>query len=221
MIWVQMEEVCVEALCSRYLLHHQMAQTQDEAVVELLELVDQYEKLANDQFRVNFITGMQNLSRANFNSENRKYGVDSYDRRPYEACKIVGCKDGFALQDRLEKLKEEKNKQRELDKPNLNGSEKEVSDDSLSGKPETEKNEPEKSIRNRKNTKLGKKETKSNEDSPALRDPIYQFGVLVPYQLREAQAAFSNSLSDIIEMLNLRQRIERLIAQIEKTSLSK
>ncbi|KAF3987523.1 hypothetical protein FT663_00685 [Candidozyma haemuli var. vulneris] len=168
---------------------------QDEAVIKLLDLLDQYEKLANDQFRVNFITGMQNLSRANFNSENKKYGTDSLDRRPYEACKVVEGSAVFVLKDKLKEAKKDAIEEKESEKPE------------------------ESTLRSRGNkTKPEKVSTTETvkEPSKSLRDPIYQFGVLVPYQLRNAQASFNESLADIISMVNLRQQITDLVAQIEK-----
>lgn len=187
-----------------------MSQDQDNAVVQLLELLDRYEKVANDSFRLNFIAGIQHLSRANFNSDGRKYGTDSLDRRPYDACKVVETQNGFTVVDRLKKQKAE----------------------SALLKDVLEKKDPLESLRQRKNTRksekteeaLGSKEEKGviseSVEVPALRDPIQQFGVLVPYQLRDAQSSFNDSLIDIVEMVNLRQQIAEAVKKVESAGVS-
>lgn len=187
-----------------------MSQDQDNAVVQLLELLDRYEKVANDSFRLKFIAGIQHLSRANFNSDGRKYGTDSLDRRPYDACKVVETQNGFTVVDRLKKQRAENALQKDV----------------------LEKKDPLESLRQRKNTRksekteeaLGSKEEKGvisePHQVPALRDPIQQFGVLVPYQLRDAQASFNDSLIDIVEMVNLRQQIAEAVKKIESAGAS-
>lgn len=192
-----------------------MSQDQDDLVIQLLERLDRYEKLANDSFRVNFITGMQHLSRANFNSENRKYGMDSLDRRPYDACKVVESNGSFKLRDKLKELKEKK--KLELENEKLD-SEKEntLEDQALRQR----KKDPAKGEKSEPKSKEGGVSEKSIEPS-SLRDPIYQFGVLVPYQLRNAQSSFNDSLTDIITMVNLRQELTELIKKIESTGADK
>lgn len=188
-----------------------MNQDQDDLVIQLLERLDRYEKLANDSFRVNFITGMQHLSRANFNSENRKYGMDSLDRRPYDACKVVEGNGSFKLRDRLRELKE-KNKL-EKEKESLDP-EKETT---LEGQALRQRKKD--SAQGEKSEPKSKKEgvLEKSVDPPSLRDPVYQFGVLVPYQLRNAQSSFNDSLTDIVNMVNLRRELTELIQKIEST----
>lgn len=48
-----------------------------------------------------------------------------------------------------------------------------------------------------------------------LKDPINQFGGLVPYQLRQSQSFFNDSLQGSIETVNLRNKIHKLINKIE------
>lgn len=94
----------------------------DQKFVQLLELVDRYEKLANGKFRLNFINGSLNLTRSNYNNRlllGKKYGPDSYDLRPYDSCKTVDIVAGgekFQLVDQrgkqVEREKMEKNKKK-------------------------------------------------------------------------------------------------------------
>lgn len=163
---------------------------QDTKLIELLQLINEYEKLANDSLRHNFINGHLNLSRANYNSP-RKFGTDSLDLRPYQACKVVG--KNFELIDKLalqKLLKKEKATMKDNEK-----------------KPESEG-----ALRNRK-TKIEKEETVSvsEEDEVTLKDPVLQFGGLVPYQLREAQANFSAGLSDALRLHTLRCKITAMV----------
>lgn len=209
MAWVQI----VRTVYTDISITTTMSQDQDNAVVQLLELLDRYEKVANDSFRLKFISGIQHLSRANFNSDGRKYGTDSLDRRPYDACKVVETQSGFTLVDKLKKQRTE------------SASLKVV----LEKEEVLEKKDVLESLRQRKNKKtektgeaLGSKKKGAISEinnSPALRDPIYQFGVLVPYQLRDAQASFNDSLSDIVEMVNLRQQITEAVKKIEATEV--
>ncbi|GEQ69623.1 hypothetical protein JCM33374_g3296 [Metschnikowia sp. JCM 33374] len=65
----------------------------DAKTFRLLDLLDEYESLANDSFRVNFTNGFLDLSRANYYGSQR-YGVDSIDRRPRDASTIVESSEG-------------------------------------------------------------------------------------------------------------------------------
>lgn len=55
-----------------------------------------------------------------------------------------------------------------------------------------------------------------SEFESKLKDPIYQFGGLVPYQLRECQNSFNKSLYNCVEMIALQTKMKTVIEQIEK-----
>lgn len=168
---------------------------QDAKVIQLLELVSQYEQLANDSLRVNFVSGYLDLSRANFNGS-KKFGVDSLDLRPYSACKVVKRAEEFEIEDRLANQSEKRKKEKMVEKE--------------------EKGEPE--LRSRKtkvkDVKDVTKVVEIEDEGVPVSDPINQFGGLVPYQLRQAQQHFNRALDDSVKLLNLRNQISTLMEQI-------
>lgn len=228
---------------------------EDAKVSHLLELLDEYEKLANDHMRIDYVNGFQDLSRANYNGT-RKYGVDSFDLRPYLACTIVehdgewSLVDRFAEQTKKEKERKEQMKREKEEREKKNKEEKGVKEESEENRStdEVDNNFEEKvaesqaesqsisistssgQLRNRKDrsketkldtskaTKFSKNESKPSALPPKLlpyRNPINQFGGLVPYQLRSAQDHFKNALADSVRLANLQQRISALIKEIE------
>lgn len=220
---------------------------EDAKVSQLLELLDEYEKLANDHMRIEYVNGFQDLSRANYNGT-RKYGVDSFDLRPYLACTIVehdgewSLVDRFAEQTKREKERKQQEKREKEEREKKNKEEKDVKEESEENgsTDEVDNNFDEKvaesqaesqsisistssgQLRNRKDrskdTKLSKNEPKPSALPPKLlpyRNPINQFGGLVPYQLRSAQDHFKNALADSVRLANLQQRISALIKEIE------
>ena len=71
----------------------------DLAVAQLLSLADEYANLQLEA-RKEWLDGHLNVSRANYSGLSKKYGVDSYDMRPYLAQTTVDIgKDGFRLED--------------------------------------------------------------------------------------------------------------------------
>lgn len=210
---------------------------QDEKVLQLLTLVDKYEKLANDNLRIHFINGFLDLSRANYNGS-RKFGADQLDLRSNLACSVVRYDKKFELEDRLAKQRESETETR--------NSMKEANEDSII---ETE-TENEKStavstaksggqLRKRNTTKKSDLDTrkaaelsyKESEPAPRIapnsklrsktrsdllyRDPINQFGGLVPYQLRSSQKEFKLALAECVELANLQREILQLVSEIE------
>lgn len=174
----------------------------DEKTIRLLELIDTYEKLTNEN-RLNYINAFLNLSRANYNngSLSKKYGADSFDLRPYGACKKIKLNGKFELVDLLNEQRT-KNEQPKID--NIN-----------------KEDDAESTLKNRKTKKFETgKESDNNLEShgPKLKDPITQFGGLVPYQLKQSQTFFSNSLAVSIKIINLQRAIKELIEDIEEIS---
>lgn len=207
---------------------------QDKLVARLLDLVEQYEQLANESFRSSFMDGFSDLSRAAFNST-RTFGPDSYDMRPYPACKVVEVHGSrISLIDRLEiELRKcEKKKKKELDQ--VNG-ETEQNGDNVEPKGPELRDLKKSRSKKTKDSQLDTKEgiftaTSSGADTSAsqlnkmdegtktepqkYRNAISQFGGLVPYQLRQAQTHFLSALADSIRLVELQQNISEIIAKI-------
>ncbi|KAK6457409.1 uncharacterized protein RJT20DRAFT_127633 [Scheffersomyces xylosifermentans] len=56
---------------------------------------------------------------------------------------------------------------------------------------------------------------KQTEKEIKVRDPIYQFGALAPYQLKQAQNYFSSALKESVRVVNIQNRISKLVNEIE------
>lgn len=177
----------------------------DNKTIELLELIDEYEKLANEN-RLNYINGFLNLSRANYNNGTlgKKFGVESFDMRPYQSCKRVSIGDEIEIVDILQE-----------------GIEKKATE--VLEKPSNASDTIESTFKNRKT-----KEKRTNDSATGIddietqksliKDPIHQFGGLVPYQLKQSQKDFNDSIFVSVRIINLQKRIEILIKEIEETS---
>ena len=70
-------------------------------------------------------------------------------------------------------------------------------------------------IRNRKDRKTGTIAThdkeivkQSNDDEETFKDPIKQFGTIVPSELYKCQQNFNNGLNQLIEIINLQIQIK-------------
>lgn len=165
----------------------------DAKTTRLLELVDEYLRLADEQ-RLQYVNGYLNLSRANYNGGSRKYGPDSFDLRPYMAIKNVDIeKDQFKIRDILEEGKI---------------SEKKTGDESEKA------HETSSRLRNRRE-KASVRENTMEVPETRLRDPILQFGALAPYQLRQSQQFFVKGLQSLVQMLNLKKQIAAVVLEIE------
>lgn len=200
--------------------------TGDSVLIRLLELVSEYEDLANGDFRSELIEAFSDLSRATFNST-RTFGPDSFDMRPYEACKTVEVANDGTVQ-----LHNQLHRQSlpESTKPKTQGarsrkirknleSTSEDSNDSKVEKIELPSLSDSCASKGR-TTALSSGSSNGaslTETKPKLRDPIYQFGGLVPYQLRHAQTHFSNALAHSLKLVNLRFEIEVLISKVNET----
>lgn len=204
--------------------------SEDEKTFRLLGLLNEYERLANDSMRVNFAQAYLDLSRANYYGSQR-FNMDSVDMRPRDASTIVEWDQGMpSLKDKWQVYREQakagkgqkpvKAQNLELDnKEKKAKSEAEVEVEVKVGKTAPEKESAISSaikegtgLRNRKNPekieKLGKLELdSSSENSDPPQDPVYQFGRMVPMQLRNAQTHFQKALADSIHLLRLQQEI--------------
>lgn len=193
--------------------------TSDTLTIELLNLLNEYESIANGEFRQTFIDGYMNLSRANFNTTGlNTYGVDNIDLRSTDPCKVVESReDKFKLIDLLAlqktRLKEQKDKEA-----------KEAKEEGERKDKKTEKKDKSKDIEEKetaissgiKNMSIKTATIEVDIPSPILKDPIYQFGGLVPYQLRECQKSFNNSLETCMVMASLQRRISNLVDKIDQ-----
>lgn len=183
----------------------------DDKTIRLLELIDAYEKLTNEN-RLNYINGFLHLSRANYNngSLSKKFGPESFDLRPYGACKQIQVKDKFELVDLLKAQKDKSEQAKDI-----SGQAKETN--------EKKETDVESTLKNRKTKKVEKEKEFDNIDdiesqNSKLKDPISQFGGLVPYQLKQSQAFFGNCLDISIKIINLQREIKKLIEDIEEIS---
>lgn len=225
------------------------ASVQDIKLFQLLELVDEYEQLANKSYRLDFINGYLNLSRANYGHINRKYSSISYDLRPYKAVKEVGYDKGFVLRDLLQEKREEDERKEEeelleqIEKVSEKGADEgldKITEDEvtevgnyskLSSRFDSTEQDKSTGVASGSNKFSHTPTAKSNiieldltidiEDELPLRDPVHQFGGLVSYQLRQSKVYFESSLANIIKVLNLRTKIDSLIKEIEEFEKSR
>lgn len=232
----------------------------DSKVFQLIQLIDEYEKLVNDGYRLNFINGFLNLSRANYGHNTRKYGSSSFDLRPYKSCKQVSfVEDEFVM---IDILKQKRADTDESTKKQLDTKTSKLSDwlksqekqlqiidrkkeqnkyQNLDQKVDQMKNQkinlvdhvseicredpyPETSVgvttgSSKFTSTVEKHSSDTTEDvidlELPLKDPLHQFGSLVPYQLRQSKFYFENSLDCIIKVLNYHIKINKLITEIE------
>lgn len=177
----------------------------DAKTVLLLGLVDDYQRLADTQ-RLHYVNGFLNLSRANYNSGLRKYGPGSFDLRPYMAVKNVDIEgDQFKIQNKLanQRISDKQARENEKTDKELSSEKTEIVSSDSSG------------LRNRKERAIFREGTVEVSEN-RLRDPILQFGALVPYQLRQSQQFFVDGLQSLVQILNLRKRILTLVLEIEE-----
>lgn len=213
---------------------------QDQKVLQLLTLVDKYETLTNDNLRVHFINGFLDLSRANYNGS-RKFGADQLDLRAYLACSVVKYDEKFELEDRLAKQRES---ERDFGAGTRNSAKETSEDSKTEAETQNEKSTVSTAksggqLRKRNTTKKSDSETQKtaklshdeSETAPKIasnsklrskarsdslyRDPINQFGGLVPYQLRSSQKEFKLALAECVELVNLQREILQLVSEIE------
>lgn len=219
------EKLAPENLPEKLILEEHLegltSELQDEKVVQLLLKLNEYEELANGSFRTDFIDGFSNLSRAGFNST-RTFGPDSYDLREYQACKIL-VKNGnfFEVVDRLKRQREESKKtttiegQTSKEAPEESGTKKRTLKNSAKSAGATQKTEKG-AVSTSTSISAKTEPTETREvESVKYRDPINQFGGLVPYQLRQAQSNFLAAVLHCVKLVELRRTIESLIEDIE------
>lgn len=204
---------------------------QDSLTIRLLELIDEYESTANGHFRLNFIDGYLNLSRANFNTGGvRTYGVGDFDLRHNRACKTITGKDKFELVDLLKNklLKEKSGKEKNQQGEKSDNREQQIKhrsgrtvepekSDKETGKSENERETPDKDKEVKLKSQVTNKDIDGTEmmEFDNIKDPINQFGGLVPYQLRQAQNSFDKCIYDCIKLVNLQREINHIISQLQ------
>ncbi|KAI3406905.2 hypothetical protein KGF56_000197 [Candida oxycetoniae] len=194
----------------------------DGKTIQLLNLLNIYHFLTA-KYRANFIQGFLHLSRANFQSEKLKFGLDTFDLRPYNACKVVNVgtsEEGIKyeivdqLKSQVNKTDEPKNTTTTTIKQRIVKESTELSNRKVKASKQREE----------KNSFL---DTIDDDDIQTatisqLRDPIYQFNPFMPpKELILSQDNFNKGLDNIIELINLQNRINALINELEKEELAK
>lgn len=188
----------------------------DRKTLKLLQLLDQYEKITKDS-AIAYMNGNLTLSRANYNENPliKKYGMTSYDYRPYDSCKKIRIdKNGFELIDLLSVKRNSKIEQ----KSTISHSEV----PSSTGGSTSDADNNEDKLKNRKAKNLEKQVQRSEitefsyED---VKDPIYQFGGgFSSYQLRQSQKFYSEAVNQSIALLNIKRQIDSIIKEIKSLS---
>lgn len=174
----------------------------DSSTVELLEAVQQYEEM-RESYRLNYVNGFLTLSRANYNSGlSKRFGMESFDLRPYEALKTIRIKEnGYEVAD----------ESKEAD---------EIKPESDNNAEYNDKSELEGTLKQRKGKGRGKDLEKAKTTEVILsptkaKNPLDQFGGIVPYQLKQSQQFFVEALEQTVQIKNMETRILLLIKQIE------
>lgn len=205
----------------------------DEKVLHLLELLENYETLANHRMREFFILAHQHLGRAKFASQSQ-IGEHAYDLRPHSACLSTQMRGrDWVLTNSLPHVTNKKATKTEKPSATETGAstekqihlneEKAISKGKSSNSQDTEVNEASEArtsalaaqtARNRRAKTMKPKEKES--DIAAPRDPILQFGLLNPPQLRKAQDDFRGGVEILVQMANVKREIELLLSEIDK-----
>lgn len=182
---------------------------QDEKTIELLDLLDKYQEIVLENSS-SYMEAFIGLTKANClgGPFSKKFGMDAYDFRPHDANKKIDCSEFFSLIE---------TKEAEKDSPN------ELSQLELESTTEKYNSEIEFRNRKRKHTRTERELLKQNTeiekddmDKLPIKDPILQFGIFVPKQLKEAQVLFNKSLIQSIQIANLKKRIETTVQEIER-----
>lgn len=192
MNWVRNKSLKRENV-SNQILHFTMSTMptidQHDKTIQLLDLLNEYQELTTI-YRLHFINGFLNLSRANFQSEKTKFGKDTFDMRSYDACKVVGViGDEFNVIDRRDAIVD-------CDFEDRNALELQQ-DTQL------------------KNRKKNGKPTKTDNATNTYKDPILQFGALTPPQLKTSQEDFDRALKLSVQIINIRSKIATLTSELE------
>lgn len=177
----------------------------DKKTLELLELVQEYEHLMKD-LNINLTNGFLTLSRANYSNRSfvKSYGPASLDLRPCRASKVLNYTDKYEIINLL-------------NENGLGTSHGETFKDDQNA----QKNEAT-SVKNRKvkSSSDTKEKTRGIIDLGAeevpIKDPIKQFGGIPHFLLRKSQQHFKKVLEDAINIVNLRNKIDKGIRDLEK-----
>lgn len=192
MNWVRNKSLKRENVSNQILLFTMSTMptiNQHDKTIQLLDLLNEYQELTTI-YRLHFINGFLNLSRANFQSEKTKFGKDTFDMRSYNACKVVGVVgDEFNIIDRRGAIVD-------CDSEDKNALELQQ-DTQL------------------KNRKKNGKPTKTDNATNTYKDPILQFGALTPPQLKTSQEDFDRALKLSVQIINIRRKIATLTSELE------
>lgn len=206
---------------------------QDALIVKLLTLVDEYEQLANGEYRSLFIDGYMALSRANFNAH-KTFGVENYDMSAHEAVLQIQQLDGLltvldkvqearkiqeakAIQEKQKITKNSKENEQKLEKePKVNEQIVDKSSSKKSKAKQVTRQSLSTAISSHKSTSSEKPTVKTIETPVKIKDPINQFGGLVPYHLKSAQDSFKNSIINAIALLNIQVQISAIVDKLSR-----
>lgn len=182
----------------------------DKKTIDLLEELDQYTQITS-AWRQQLIDAFVLLSRANYVGSKR-FGLECFDMRPYNAQATVTLGDGIVLTRGSQKVEDSATAEAEPEntlrqRKVAKGPEEHEQDKSLAKEKPQEKEKP-----------LKKKQLQpaSGEKSLDLdRDPLLQFGAMVPPALRQAQTAFQKALTQAIAVANSQIKLSTLVSELE------
>ncbi|SMR64337.1 unnamed protein product [Zymoseptoria tritici ST99CH_3D1] len=182
-------------------LHNQL----DTLWARYLDLLDEYTS-AQEAIKQHLSSGFISLAKANFHSSGRRYGQDSYDQRAVATTRVAFKTEGERLKISVTKLESHPKSDQAETSPEPS---KETPTSSPEpSKPNSELNEPPRNHLpspsptpepdSTPNPPTNTAEKLSEEPPPKptteSRDPIRQFGILIPPALRSAQASFSKAV---------------------------
>lgn len=182
----------------------------DSLTFELFELLSIYENIINVKVKKTISDGFINISEANYTTSSsfNKFNILSVDFRPCKSTiKIIYCsiRKQFKLINFLKendtiKMEDDENENIYNFDENINTLRKRTI-----------------KVKQDNNCKT------ENFDDNKIQNPINQFGVIVPYELKLAQDFFLKFLRSCVSLTNLQQKILHLITEIKylKTSINK
>ncbi|KKY21316.1 hypothetical protein UCRPC4_g03752 [Phaeomoniella chlamydospora] len=206
----------------------------DSLLETYLHNLDQYSKL-REELSKDLSNGFLSLAHANrTTTTGRRYGEECYDERMkagrrVEVHLVMKDKKNLPMQECNEETEDSKSKLRTKSSTSdgnfdINNSITKFSIASLYPQkqplPKLSKVDTNDSTCETSNSNPSPLHTSSNptpSEPPSLRDPILQFGILIPPSLRTAQKSFIGAISSVIpELLNVTERMKWLEAEIER-----
>lgn len=188
----------------------------DEILVEVLELVAQYQQFTR-QSREKFINGYLNLSRANFHLRLSTFGPLSLDMRTRDACIVVEHDPDFRVCNLLDNLMRDVKQQERNKKDCVDETESQLGMAKSTGKSPASGTLKSRQKLNAQSLPTESIITEVSLAETLIRDPIKQFGGIVPHQLRQAQTCFVHAIEASVMQLNIARKIARLVQEIDET----